>query len=941
MAEAGELVVRVKADASDLEKGLSSASRVAETQMAKISKAILAAGVAYKAFEFIGKGIEFNKAAEQAQVAFSVMTGSAEKATEVLKELKDFANTTPLEFADIRDATQTMLSFGIAADDATKYIRILGDISGGNADKLKSISLAFGQIASTGRLMGQDLLQLINAGFNPLQEISARTGRSMGDLKADMEKGLISFDMVEKAFIDATSEGGRFFGMLEKQGQTVAGKLSTATDALDTMLGALTESLSGPLKLGAEGFTAIANAISGLPAGARAAITVLGGLGAALGATAIAAKKLGFEISASFGPIGIAVAAATAAVVAFNASAEEAMAKQNAEIKRYQQGIAEYFGLTGDQAQQVNERLAESVWVLKKFGLTAGELNYGNTFSNMAKEAGVSNAVFAEAIVQSSYLSVEIKNVAQQYRNLQVAQKVQADADKARIEELRKRHMSANQARLNEQQLLEAKIEEDRQSAHQANVDRIEAINRMVRNGLITRLEADKKIIEVHESVIKQYDNQILAGNRLSASEERDYKDRIKKIADLEKKSIESVRARMDARRKASLEEQEIERKLTESANEQFNLRSDYLIAMYEAQDADAREAFERRQLLLTQESDAWKSATDFISGQLSGLSTGLSGAADAFGSAMKSAIKDGTVSATDISKMSVGIMQSVFEFQEAGINKNLKLALSAIDKETKAKLIAAGIEMNTAEKAYNEYRNFGDQKEKDEQLLSAQRERDIAQQSLDEIKASETSTYQQRKDAEKILKQKQDALMATSQGLDQYRDQERLKELEQARDIEVIMFNAERHKLQAKYEADYRIHQNQIMMTIANGAAAIVAGYAQLGPVAGSVAAGVTAGVTAAQIAIMEENKPIRPYAVGTDFAAGGMALVGERGPELVNMPRGSQVFTNGETKDIMRRGTGLSVVVNNYSPEAIDAATSDRMTRRSMRQLAFQGAF
>jgi hypothetical protein len=41
--------------------------------------------------------------------------------------------------------------------------------------------------------------------------------------------------------------------------------------------------------------------------------------------------------------------------------------------------------------------------------------------------------------------------------------------------------------------------------------------------------------------------------------------------------------------------------------------------------------------------------------------------------------------------------------------------------------------------------------------------------------------------------------------------------------------------------------------------------------------------------------------FATGTTFAPGGMALVGERGPELVNIPRGGQVVPAGRTSQIM----------------------------------------
>jgi tape measure domain-containing protein len=97
---------------------------------------------------------------------------------------------------------------------------------------MSQMTLAFAQCSSAGRLMGQDLLQMINAGFNPLQEISKKTGKSMAVLKKEMEDGSISVGMVKQAFIDATSEGGRFYQMTDKQANTLNGKWSTMKDGI-------------------------------------------------------------------------------------------------------------------------------------------------------------------------------------------------------------------------------------------------------------------------------------------------------------------------------------------------------------------------------------------------------------------------------------------------------------------------------------------------------------------------------------------------------------------------------------------------------------------------------------------------------------------------------------------------------------------------------------
>lgn len=140
-----------------------------------------------------------------------------------MSEMKQFAVDSPLSMNGVANAAQTLLGFGIAAEKVMPTIKQIGDISMGNEDRFKSLSLAFAQMSATGKLMGQDLLQMINAGFNPLQVISEKTGKSIGELKKDMESGAISSEMVADAFASATKKGGKFYGMTQKQAEGIRG----------------------------------------------------------------------------------------------------------------------------------------------------------------------------------------------------------------------------------------------------------------------------------------------------------------------------------------------------------------------------------------------------------------------------------------------------------------------------------------------------------------------------------------------------------------------------------------------------------------------------------------------------------------------------------------------------------------------------------------------
>lgn len=126
---------------------------------------------------------------------------------------------------EVPEIGKMMLSFGIQAQGVMPAVQKLGDLAVGNAEKFKSLGLVYSQVAANGRLMGQDNLQFINAGFNPLQELSRTTGKSMAVLKKEMEDGKISFADVANAIETATGKGGRFHNMTAKLADSAPGKL--------------------------------------------------------------------------------------------------------------------------------------------------------------------------------------------------------------------------------------------------------------------------------------------------------------------------------------------------------------------------------------------------------------------------------------------------------------------------------------------------------------------------------------------------------------------------------------------------------------------------------------------------------------------------------------------------------------------------------------------
>ena len=170
--------------------------------------------------------------AEQTSIAFKTLVGDGDRANKMLSEIADFADRTPFNRMGLTEGAQQMLNFGVEAGKVTGYLKQLGDISGGDAGKLSSLTLAFGQVASAGKLSGQDYLQFINAGFNPIRELANMTGESFQQMKERMEKGEISAENVAQAIAHATGEGGQFHGMLEALANSGAGSFNRMMGAI-------------------------------------------------------------------------------------------------------------------------------------------------------------------------------------------------------------------------------------------------------------------------------------------------------------------------------------------------------------------------------------------------------------------------------------------------------------------------------------------------------------------------------------------------------------------------------------------------------------------------------------------------------------------------------------------------------------------------------------
>lgn len=179
--------------------------------------------------------VEARSRIEQLEVSFSTLLGSQAQANALLQEIREYGEVTPYDTEGLSQAARLMLSYGMATNKVMPTLRMLGDISMGDKEKLQSLTLAFSQMSASGRVCKQDLNQMVNAGFNPLQIIAEQTGKSLGELNDEVSAGKISVNQIEQAFISATSEGGKFHGMVDNMSNTLSGKIAQMSDSWDNL----------------------------------------------------------------------------------------------------------------------------------------------------------------------------------------------------------------------------------------------------------------------------------------------------------------------------------------------------------------------------------------------------------------------------------------------------------------------------------------------------------------------------------------------------------------------------------------------------------------------------------------------------------------------------------------------------------------------------------
>lgn len=229
------------ANQSGIFDGIASAvtkGNLVATALEKVGSAVVDAGKAV-----ISTGVDYNSQMEQYTVAFTNMLGSADKAESALAQIKQDAAKTPFDTAGLVKANQYLISTGEDAKSARNIIMALGDAvkaTGGGNDELSRMAQNLQQIKNAGKATSADIKQFAYAGIDVYGILADYTGKST----ADVQKMSISYDLLTNALLSASEEGGRYFGAMETQSQTLDGRISTLKDNATQLAGALTEGLA-------------------------------------------------------------------------------------------------------------------------------------------------------------------------------------------------------------------------------------------------------------------------------------------------------------------------------------------------------------------------------------------------------------------------------------------------------------------------------------------------------------------------------------------------------------------------------------------------------------------------------------------------------------------------------------------------------------------------
>jgi tape measure domain-containing protein len=232
----GGIFVSIGGDTSKLRKEVRAAQRLIRSAFGR--DALQAGEKALQSFKYIAAGIGAISAAsiklaadlEQSTIAFETFLGSAAAAKDMLQKIENFAAKTPFQFDDLESSARMLLAYGISAKDIITTLEKLGNIAAATNQPLSELALVYGKVAVQNRMFMKDVNQLNRRAVPILKELEKEFGATGEEVRALVEDGKADFNTLQNAINRLTGEGGRFFGLIEKQSRSASGLFSTFKD---------------------------------------------------------------------------------------------------------------------------------------------------------------------------------------------------------------------------------------------------------------------------------------------------------------------------------------------------------------------------------------------------------------------------------------------------------------------------------------------------------------------------------------------------------------------------------------------------------------------------------------------------------------------------------------------------------------------------------------
>lgn len=182
---------------------------------------------------------------QQLEISFTTMLGSEQKAGALMNQLVQTAAKTPFDMSSITNGAKQLLAYGTAANEVNDILVHLGDISAGLSVPLNDLVYLYGTTMSQGRMYTMDLRQFMGRGIPMAEELGKIMGKTTQEVQQAVTDGKVGADLVKKAIVNMTEEGGKFGGLMEKQSTTLQGKWSNIGDSVDQIFNELGKKSQG------------------------------------------------------------------------------------------------------------------------------------------------------------------------------------------------------------------------------------------------------------------------------------------------------------------------------------------------------------------------------------------------------------------------------------------------------------------------------------------------------------------------------------------------------------------------------------------------------------------------------------------------------------------------------------------------------------------------